>query len=231
MSTINNNSLINKKNISLIPRKPMSSNISTINIKNNLTLFYIEEFKNFFRKYVTNQRLKKKMPNEETMSDEESAGSFSEINNELNNIYLKCYKNVNQFLKENNNSKGVRLQGNKLLENISLEQFNELFSQYGEGIEKKLRKQVLNYFYPNNNKPKLMGQKMHLTPIPIKRQIFLKNEAEKNNYKNAERAAVIMRRLEYTHGLGNKKNNDEKIYFYLLKGAALIIEEWWLKIL
>ena len=227
----NNTNHINKSNISLIPKRPISSNRSTVNLNNNLTDFYIEEFKNIFKKYLSNQHRKQNQPNDDTNSETESTGSNGEIYNELNNIYLKSFKNLNQFLKEDDNLKGVRLQGNKLLENISLEQFNEFFSQYGKGIEKKLKKQVLNYFYPNNNKHKLMGQKMHLTPIPIKKQIYLKNEAGKNNYKNAERAAVIMRRLEYTHGLGNKRNNEEKIYFYLLKGAALIIEEWWLKIL
>ena len=58
----------------------------------------------------------------------------------------------------------------------------------------------------------------------------LKNEKEKKDYKNAERAAVILRRLEYTHGLGEKINKEDKIIFYLMKGAALIIEDWWIKI-
>ena len=58
-----------------------------------------------------------------------------------------------------------------------------------------------------------------------------KNEKEKKDYKNAERAAVILRRLEYTHGLGEKINKEDKIIFYLMKGAALIIEDWWIKIM
>ena len=72
---------------------------------------------------------------------------------------------------------------------------------------------------------------MNLTPIPVKRNIYLKNEKEKKDYKNAERAAVILRRLEYTHGLGDKINKEDKIIFYLMKGAALIIEDWWIKIM
>ena len=228
MNDINNN--VNN-DISLFQIQAKSVNDSSVNINNNINDFYLEEFKLFFKKYIANQRRKQNVNNDDAFSDSESVESFNEIYNELNNIYLKCYQNLNQFLKVDNNLKGVRLEGNKLLENISLEQFNELFSEYGKGIEKKLKKQVLNYFYPNNNKPKLMGQKMHLTPIPIKKQMYLKNQAEKNNYKNAERAAVIMRRLEYTHGLGNKKQNEEKIFFYLIKGAALIIEDWWISIM
>ena len=80
------------------------------------------------------------------------------------------------------------------------------------------------------NTPKLMGPKMNLTPIPVKRNIYIKNEKEKKDYKNAERAAVILRRLEYTHGLGDKRNHSQKIIFYLMKGAALIIEDWWIKV-
>ena len=52
---------------------------------------------------------------------------------------------------------------------------------------------------------------MNLTPIPVKRNIYLKNEKEKKDYKNAERAAVILRRLEYTHGLGDKINKEVSI--------------------
>ena len=40
-----------------------------------------------------------------------------------------------------------------------------------------------------------------------------------------------MRILEYTHGLENKKYKDEKLLFYLMKGAVLIIEDWWIKIM
>ena len=229
MSDLNNNNI---NNISLFQNSVISSNNHSSNINYNINDLYLEEFKLFFRKYVLNQRKKEIDSNhnsEEGFSDSDSC--YSDIYNELNNIYLKCFKNLNQFLKENQNSKGVRLEGNKLLENISLEQFNELFSQYGKGIKKKFKTHVLNYFYPNNNKPKLMGQQMQLTPIPVKKQIYLKNQVEKKDYKNAERAAVIMRRLEYTHGLGNKKTDEEKIFFYLMKGAVLIIEDWWIKIM
>ena len=229
MSDLNNNNI---NNISLFQNSVISSNNHSSNINYNINDLYLEEFKLFFRKYVLNQRKKEIDSNhnsEEGFSDSDSC--YSDIYNELNNIYLKCFKNLNQFLKENQNSKGVRLEGNKLLENISLEQFNELFSQYGKGIKKKFKTHVLNYFYPNNNKPKLMGQQMQLTPIPVKKQIYLKNQVEKKDYKNAERAAVILRRLEYSHGLGEKINKEDKIIFYLMKGAALIIEDWWIKIM
>ena len=206
---------------------------------NNL---YFQEIKSFFRKYLSNLRKLKHIEQNKMNPEEDDAQSHSESDSnsqniqefyyhELNNIYLKCYENLKQFYLSIKDIKGLKLEGNKILENISLDQFNELFLEYGKGIKKRFRKQVLNYFYPNDNIPKLMGQNMELTPIPVKRQIYMKNEAEKKDFKNAERTAVTMRRLEYTHGLENMRQNDDKIFFYLMKGAVLIIEDWWIKIL
>ena len=224
-NTNNNSLLFQKKGIP-------SNNISYIN--GDKKIFCHEQIKLFFKKYIVKQRKKKENIKNDDYSDSNSNSNYCDdfdIVNELNNIYLKYYKDLNNFIKTNKNSKGLSLQGNKLLENISLEEFNEIFSQYGKGLEKKLKTQDLNYFYPKNNRPKLMGQHMQLTPIPIKKPIYLKNQIEKKNFKNAERTAVIMRRVEYTHGLGAKKINEEKIFFYIFKGAALIIEDWWIKIM
>ena len=232
MSDLNNN-----KNKSLLPNSVNFSINPSSNIDYNMNDLYLEEFKLFFKRYVENQRKKKLSElnnnNDDGFSDSESNydENYTDIYNELNNIYLKCFKKLNQFIKVNKNSKGIRLEGNKSLENVSLEEFNELFSEYGKGIQKKFKTHVLNYFYPKNNKPKLMGQEMQLTPIPYKRPIYLKNQTEKKDYKNAERSAVTMRRLEYTHGIGNKKYNEKNIILYLMKGAILIIEDWWIQIM
>ena len=206
---------------------------------NNL---YFQEIKSFFRKYLSNLRKlkyieqnKKNLEGDDAQSHSESDSNSQNITDFyyhiLNSIYLKCYENLKQFYLSIKDKKGLKLEGNKILENISLDQFNELFLEYGKGIKKSFRNQVLNYFYPNDNKQKLMGKNMELTPIPVKRQIYMKNDAEKNDFKNAERIAVTMRRLEYTHGLENMRQDDDKIFFYLMKGAVLIIEDWWIKIL
>jgi hypothetical protein len=87
-----------------------------------------------------------------------------------------------------------------------------------------------------------MGEKMKLTPIPCKRNSFLKNKKEKDDYTKAKRAAVCMRRLEYTHGLkknksqefprNNTESKDNKVdLLSIVKGAILIIEDWWMKIM
>ena len=209
------------------PKKSKTSRKLISHINSNIKLLKPEEFKNFFKKYHQN---KNKSNNPSESETDSYMNDIPENKNELNSIYLTNLNNLNNFLQKSKNLKGVTLRGNKLLENISLDKFNEFFREYGKSIEKKLKKHVLNYFYPHDNTPKLMGPKMNLTPIPVKRNIYIKNEKEKKDYKNAERAAVILRRLEYTHGLGDKRNHSQKIIFYLMKGAALIIEDWWIKV-
>ena len=209
------------------PKKSKTSRKLISHINSNIKLLKPEEFKYFFKKYHQN---KNKSNNPSESETDSYMNDIPENKNELNSIYLTNLNNLNNFLQKSKNLKGVTLRGNKLLENISLDKFNEFFREYGKSIEKKLKKHVLNYFYPHDNTPKLMGPKMNLTPIPVKRNIYIKNEKEKKDYKNAERAAVILRRLEYTHGLGDKRNHSQKIIFYLMKGAALIIEDWWIKV-
>ena len=144
MSDLNNNNINN----TLFPNSVKSSNNHSSNINYNINDLYHEEFKLFFRKYVSNQRKKENLDSNHNSEEGLSASDsgFSDKYNELNNIYLKCFKNLNQFLKVNKNSKGIRLEGNKLLENISLEHFNELFSQYGKGIKKKIQNTRIKLF-------------------------------------------------------------------------------------
>ena len=67
-----------------------------------------------------------------------------------------------------------------------------------------------------------------LTPIPVKEQNSIKGMAQafnKKQYKNAERVAVFIRRMEYSNGVIHhlkpaKKNNE-----YINK--VIFIQEWW----
>ena len=68
-----------------------------------------------------------------------------------------------------------------------------------------------------------------LTPIPVKEQNSVQGVAQsfnKKQYKNAERVAVFIRRMEYANGVKNHfksvKKNDED---YLNK--IIFIQEWW----
>ena len=216
----------NKRSLSA-PKVSESYNELINSINANIRQLDPDEYKFFFKRYIHNKNSIKINNESETDSTSEE---ILEVNYELNSIYLSNLNNLNNFLQKSINWHGITLKGNKLLENISLNKFNEFFREYGKKIEKKLKRHVLKFFYPNNNRPKLMGPKMNLTPIPVKRNIYIKNEKEKKDYKSAERAAVILRRLEYTHGLGDKRNQDNKILFYLMKGAVITIEDWWINI-
>ena len=161
---------------------------------------------------------------------------------EINNYYLQCQKNVKNYFSNDKNGFGLKFEGNKKLKNYSLNKFNNIFNKACSAREQILQNKILDYYYPKDNNDKLMGKKMKLTPIPVKKNIFMKNENEKKEYLKAKRSAVVMRRLEYTHGL--RKNNSQEFinnsYFNnspksdfldILKGAVLIIEEWWIGIL
>ena len=162
--------------------------------------------------------------------------------NEINKYYLKCQNDVKKYISNDKNKLGLKLEGNKNLENYSINRFKHIFNKACSARERILQHQILNYYYPKNNNEKLMGKDMKLTPIPSKRNSFLKNQKEKEDYIKAKRAAVCMRRLEYTHGLrknnsqefedsGYKNKNNKVDFLSVLKGAILVIEDWWIKVL
>ena len=154
---------------------------------------------------------------------------------EINNLYIKSQNTIQEFFLNDNNQFGLKIEGNKSLENFSLDEINQYLNKTCSHRESILRKKLLNYYYPKDNKNKLMGNKMTLTPIPYKKSVFIKNKVEKEDYLKAKRAAVFMRRLEYTHGLKNNRNkkniNKKNNFILILKGAVKTIEDWWIKIL
>ena len=190
--------------------------------KPKLTSDYKDLFKNFYKRKATNN------------NDKDS-------NYEITNCYLKCQKNVQNYFLNDENKLGLRFEGNKNLENFSLNIFNNIFNKACSAREQILQNKILDYYYPKDNNDKLMGVNMKLTPIPVKKFIFMKNDKEKEEYLKAKRSAVCMRRLEYTHGLRKNNsqenfnfyegNNDKNYFLAILKGAVLIIEDWWIKIL
>ena len=155
--------------------------------------------------------------------------------NDINYHYLKSQNTILNYFRNKNNQFGLKIEGNKSLENFSLFEISNYIDNTCSQRESILRKKLLNYFYPKDNINKLMGKEMALTPIPYKKNIFIKTSKEKDDYLKAQKSAVFMRRLEYNYGLKDnktKKNNNKKIDFLqILKGAVEIIEDWWIKIL
>ena len=99
--------------------------------------------------------------------------------------------------------------------------------------------EYINYSFSINIKE---GEKIKLTPIPYKNRNLIDSEIEKKNIITAKRSAILMRRVEYTHLIKKHKLKNLENYEYsknlmnltnklcLLKGAVLIIEDWWKKI-
>ena len=98
---------------SLFRLQDISLNNITENEKYDIDNLYLNEFKLFFKKYIENQKKRKNNINGTSDSDS-TIENFTDIYNELNNLYLKSFKNLNNYLKQNNNLKGIRLEGNRL---------------------------------------------------------------------------------------------------------------------
>ena len=195
--------------------------------KNNYALSKsIKDSKAYFKNYY---KSKKKIEDNNNIKD--SFNSFDDINNH----YIKSQNTIQEFFLNKNNQFGLKIEGNKNLENYPINELNKYLHRTCSHREFNLRKNFLNYYYPKDNKNKLMGKEMALTPIPYKKNAFIKTKIEKEDYLNAKRAAVFMRRLEYTYGLNKNKNKKRIIskedYLIIMKGAVKIIEDWWIKVL
>ena len=206
-------------------KKEMSLN----KYKNNQDHFILEKYKEYFKSYIL----------------------FKKNNNihrtNLNSMYLQFRDKYQRYIINNKNSLGLKLKGNKLFENLPLNIFKNNYRINTLNITKELENKVLEYFPPYEKKElshekKINGEKIKLTPIPYKNNILINTIEEKNDITEAKRSAVLMRRVEYTHLIKNfeskkieeNKNTNDKIILadkiYLLKGAIIIIEDWWKKI-
>ena len=206
-------------------KKEMSLN----KYKYNQDHFILEKYKEYFKSYI---RFKKN-------------NNIHRTN--LNSMYLQFRDKYQRYITNNKNSLGLKLKGNKLFENLPLNIFKNNYRINTLNITKELENKVLEYFPPYEKKElshekKINGEKIKLTPIPYKNNILINTIEEKNDITEAKRSAVLMRRVEYTHLIKNfeskkieeNKNTNDKIILadkiYLLKGAIIIIEDWWKKI-
>ena len=141
--------------------------------------YTISDYKEIFKNYYKNKTIE----------------NTKDSHHEINNYYLKCQDNVKNYFMDDKNQFGLKIEGNKKLENCSINIFNDIFNKACSAREQILQNQILNYYYPKDNTGKLMGEKMKLTPIPSKKFSFMKNKNEKDEYLKAKRSAVCMRRL------------------------------------
>ena len=162
----------------------------------------------------------------------------------LNTIYLQSRDRYQKYVTNINNYEGLKFEGNKLYENLPVNKFTNDYILNTFNITKELENKILGYFSPLNKKEtsrdkKFDGEKINLTPIPFKKAEYIHNKVEGKKIQEIKRSSVFMRRVEYTHLIQTfkQKSKDKKEKninlvnkIAVLKGATLIIEDWWKKI-
>ena len=190
----------------------------------------LEKYKDYFKSFV---RFKKNSHLHKTY---------------LNSMYLQFRDKYQKFVINKKNSFGLKLEGNKRYENLPINIFQDNYILNTLNISKELENNALEYFFPYETKElspekEIEGEKIKLTPIPYKNGFLINSNEERKKIQEAKRSAVLMRRVEYTHLIKKtKSNNNEKndemenkdalIWnekIYILKGAIIIIEDWWKK--
>jgi hypothetical protein len=69
-------------------------------------------------------------------------------------------------------------------------------------------------------------RQQNLTPIPQKKRV--KTKIDEVEYSQAERAAVLLRRIEYSQGIKGSTSEAQKIYFQLVfETKCITIQRWW----
>ena len=158
----------------------------------------------------------------------------SRPSNYIEKTYFRNQNKLENFYKQNNYQIGMHLQGNKKLEKYNIDQYLNEIELYKNNIKKQFKNSNIVFLYPSE---KNFGKKLQLTPIPEKSRLLMQTNKEKNDFNSAERTAVMLRMMEYNHGITtdeNKKNLEEQLkeerykLFLILKGAALTIEDWYI---
>ena len=159
--------------------------------------------------------------------------------NFLEEMYLKYSKNLqNYFL---NNQTGLKLAGNKYFQNLTIEKYMKQYNLTQEEFIQLLNsgEPLQHKMFSNNNFDiKLKNEQFFLTPLPNKSRQLLNTNKEKNDFLEAERAAVVMRTFEYTHGIKSKVGiyeyrklmmEQKQRLINLMLNAAQKIQRWWKK--
>ena len=159
----------------------------------------------------------------------------------IEEMYIKYSKNLEKYFK--NNRYGMRLIGNRLYKNTSIDQYLKERKLYQKKKLSQLKNESFNLNENYNNysletKNDLNNDLFYLTPIPNKSRKLLNTNKEKDEFLSAERSAVVIRTFEYTHGLRSDigikeynaliKDKKEKLISYMFESAKKI-QNWWKK--
>ena len=190
------------------------------NLTNNNSSFIIIQDKN---KYLIEKNYTQQMP----------ASNF------LEEMYIKYSKNLQKYFLKNQT--GLKLAGNKYFQNLTVEEYIKQHNLTKEQFIQLLNGRVPldnKVFTNNKNLEKIKKEQFFLTPIPNKSRQLLNTNKEKSDFLEAERAAVVMRTFEYTHGIKSKvgiyeykkiMSEQKQRLINLMLNAAQKIQRWWKK--
>ena len=156
--------------------------------------------------------------------------------NFLEEMYLKYSKNLQKYFLKNQT--GLKLAGNKYFQNLTVEDYMKQNNLTQEEFI-----YLLNGIRPRFNpltqyENEISKENFFLTPMPNKSRQLLKTKKEKKDFLEAERAAVVMRTFEYTHGIKSKVGMHElkkmiieqkQRLINIMLASASKIQRWWKK--
>ena len=144
----------------------------------------------------------------------------------IEDLYLKYSSNLENYFSKNKNK--ITLYGSKCYENESIDTFLSQVKENKAKIIQKMRNKGLFYVSPGKNRGS--NEKIILTPLPNKSRQNLVSTKEKEDFFNAERSAVVMRTVEYTHAvkadsLKNSTPDKKKVKVIQLNKSAKTTNE------
>ena len=172
------------KNIRSVSNRQSNTKVSSPYIKSYFTL--LKEFEANKEKLLPNK------PNEKKPQL-------------IEEIYNKYSSKLGKYYKKNKNN--ISLYGSKKYEKMTIEKLLNEMESYKETILKQIKENPKLILGVRNFSEESNDEKMILTPMPDTQRKKIKSKKEKNEFNKAERTAVVMRIVEYTHRL-KKRNND-----------------------
>ena len=180
-------------------------------------------------------RIKKEIEKEQN-SEEKPRKSNKE--NLTEKIYLLNSEKLGKYYYDNKNN--LLLYGSKKYDLLTIKRLVKEMSKYKSKVLKKISEDK-----KHPNKVKDFGidscdDKAILTPLADsdkKKNKNMSESLEKKNFEEAQRSAVVMRRIEYTHLLESRDSfkkgainteEEDKKFFLLIKEAVDKIERNWL---
>ena len=143
------------------------------------------------------------------------------------------YSSYSNKLKDyyTNNKNDILLYGSKKYDMLTVDKFVQEMSVYKNIIIDKIKENPI-YLYNNCNFG-IKSNDEHLILTPLAEKEYSKMDfIQKDEFQNAERRGVVMRKIEYTHLLNDNmtsKNNDENAkVFIVMKNAVDKIEKNWI---